>query len=249
MFVNPPPRRHFPARPPAPPVTLAREAADVVALREGTPGLPGRITSDSQNVHDSSIVKSVKVALDKLGPSQFSMEKTVLDVRAYGEKTERAHESGRRAEPAYYPCKALREAGDYDGAYYYFLKARGAPRPLTQACLFIEKPVYDYLLDFERCVLWYLRASGAGPPPPRAGAVPRVSREAGRAEGPPPVHLVQHGVLRRPAGRPPLRPGPAPPPVWLRVCGRGGRRRPVALLEHRVPRRRHAVHARRQLFL
>ena len=87
VFENPPPRRHFPAMPVPSPVTLARQAADVVALQAGRdvgpPGTPGHITSDSQNVHDSSIVKSVKVALDKLGPSSISLEKTALEVRAY----------------------------------------------------------------------------------------------------------------------------------------------------------------------
>jgi len=37
--------------------------------------------SDSQNVHDSSVVKSVKASLEKLGPSGLSMEQTLVTVR------------------------------------------------------------------------------------------------------------------------------------------------------------------------
>lgn len=68
---------------------------------------------------------------------------------------QRAHIYGNRAEPFYYFCKALREEGDHCLAYYYLLQATLVPKPLPQDCLFIEDKVYDYLLDFERCVLWY----------------------------------------------------------------------------------------------
>lgn len=68
--------------------------------------------------------------------------------------THRAQTSARRAEPAYYLCKALREAGDHLTAYHYLLQACQFPKPCPSDCLFIEEAVYDYLLDFERTVLW-----------------------------------------------------------------------------------------------
>lgn len=61
-----------------------------------------------------------------------------------------------RAEPAYYMCKALREHGRHDLAYYFLLQAQRIPKPPADAgCLFVEEAVYDYLLEFERCILWY----------------------------------------------------------------------------------------------
>lgn len=60
-----------------------------------------------------------------------------------------------RAEPGYYMCRALREAGDHDLAYYFLIKALRIPKPPTADCLFIEEAVYDYLLKFELTVLWY----------------------------------------------------------------------------------------------
>lgn len=84
VFENPPPRRNFPAGP----VDPAAALTDLLAVQRrlqgvDTPHVPGVITSDSQNVHDSSIVKSVKVALDKLGPSSISLEKTAVEVRSF----------------------------------------------------------------------------------------------------------------------------------------------------------------------
>ena len=65
----PPPRRQ---RPPAPQGALPKN--------DGGP------RSDAQNVHDSTVVRSVKVALDKLPPSSISMEDTLRQVReALGE--------------------------------------------------------------------------------------------------------------------------------------------------------------------
>lgn len=61
-----------------------------------------------------------------------------------------------RAEPAYYMCKALREQGQYEAAYYYCLRGLKFVRPPPVAqCLFVEHAVYDFLLKFERSVLWY----------------------------------------------------------------------------------------------
>jgi hypothetical protein len=107
VFENPPPRRHFPTRPVAHPVTVARNAADVVALQR-PPGLPGQITSDSQNVHDSSIVRSVNVALDKLGPSSISLEKTALEVRSLVKENESALKGLDLVETNTVPMSALK---------------------------------------------------------------------------------------------------------------------------------------------
>jgi glycosyltransferase involved in cell wall biosynthesis len=68
--------------------------------------------------------------------------------------TDLAQASGRRAEPAYYLCKAFRQAGHHLAAYHYLLQARQFTKPSPQDCLFIDNAVYDYLLDFEQTVLW-----------------------------------------------------------------------------------------------
>jgi hypothetical protein len=68
VFENPPPRRQY--------------VVAVVAPREAAPsGGDDGPRSDSQNVHDSSVVKSVKSALDRLSPSPMSMETTLVEVR------------------------------------------------------------------------------------------------------------------------------------------------------------------------
>ena len=82
MFENPPPRPTFVATPVARPVAATRDTADIEALRDARQ-LPGTPRSDSQNVHDSSVVKSVKMALDRLGPSSIPLEKTAVEVRAF----------------------------------------------------------------------------------------------------------------------------------------------------------------------
>jgi tetratricopeptide (TPR) repeat protein len=69
--------------------------------------------------------------------------------------TQLAHDTGGRAEPAYYMCKALREAGEHARAYSFLVQAKAVPQPPAADCLFVEAPVYDYLLDFEQCLLWY----------------------------------------------------------------------------------------------
>jgi len=71
VFVNPPPRRQVVA----PAVPARRTAADVLENANQHP------RSDSQNVHDSSVVKTVKLALDRMSPSALSLERTLVDVR------------------------------------------------------------------------------------------------------------------------------------------------------------------------
>jgi hypothetical protein len=73
VFVNPPPRRQVVA--PVVPELPRRTAADVLENVNQQP------RSDSQNVHDSSVVKAVKLALDRMGPSALSLETTLVDVR------------------------------------------------------------------------------------------------------------------------------------------------------------------------
>ena len=60
-----------------------------------------------------------------------------------------------RAEPAYYMCKALREREDYALAYYYYLLASRAPKPAPNEDFPVEDAVYDYLLEFEKSIIWY----------------------------------------------------------------------------------------------
>lgn len=86
VFHNPPPRPTFVQRPPANAAAAAAAnpdvAADIVALRDAR-HLAGTPRSDSQNVHDSSVVKSIKIAMDRLGPSSIPLEKTALEVRSF----------------------------------------------------------------------------------------------------------------------------------------------------------------------
>lgn len=85
--------RTFPP-PPPPTVHLHRRRLEVVprptpglevegAVAEGVvTGIAGRgPRSDSQNVHDSSVVKSVKASLERIGPSPLSTEMTLIEVR------------------------------------------------------------------------------------------------------------------------------------------------------------------------
>ena len=78
FFVNPAPRRqHVPDDVPD---DVPRTDVEII---DNVNRLP---RSDSQNVHDSSVVKSVKASLEKLGPSGLSMEQTLVTVRvALGE--------------------------------------------------------------------------------------------------------------------------------------------------------------------
>ena len=73
MFHNPPPRRQHVAVVVAP--DPPRTDVEIIQNVNRSP------RSDSQNVHDSSVVKSVKAALGKLGPSSLSMEQTLVNVR------------------------------------------------------------------------------------------------------------------------------------------------------------------------
>lgn len=77
---NPPPRRHAPVA--VHPARAHQErAGDVVALQRPVHPQLGGPQSDSQNVHDSTVVKSVKAALDKLPPSSLSTEESLKQVR------------------------------------------------------------------------------------------------------------------------------------------------------------------------
>ena len=58
-----------------------------------------------------------------------------------------------QAEPAYYMCKALREKEEYGLAYHYYLLAARVPKPAPND--YFEEPVYDYLLEYEKSIMWY----------------------------------------------------------------------------------------------
>jgi hypothetical protein len=73
VFHNPPPRRQHVVVVVAP--DPPRTDVEIIQNVNRSP------RSDSQNVHDSSVVKSVKAALNKLGPSALSMEQTLVNVR------------------------------------------------------------------------------------------------------------------------------------------------------------------------
>ncbi len=73
VFVNPPPRRQALQTPPTP-------TRDTVPTTVTTPVTTGP-QSDSQNVHDSSVVRSIKVLLAKLPHSPLSTEESLRQVR------------------------------------------------------------------------------------------------------------------------------------------------------------------------
>ena len=73
VFVNPPPRRQHVVT-----QTAVPDGRTAVEILENVNHRP---RSDSQNVHDSSVVKTVKSALEKIGPSALSLETTLVDVR------------------------------------------------------------------------------------------------------------------------------------------------------------------------
>jgi len=52
-------------------------------------------------------------------------------------------------------CKALREKEDYALAYYYHLLSSRAPKPVPNEDFPVEDAVYDYLLEFEKSIIWY----------------------------------------------------------------------------------------------
>lgn len=83
VLETPRPRPTLVERPVERPVLLACNAADVIALRDARQ-LAGTPRSDSQNVLDSSIVKSVKIALDRLGPSAIPLGVSGRDCVAGG---------------------------------------------------------------------------------------------------------------------------------------------------------------------
>jgi len=63
-----------------------------------------------------------------------------------------------RTELAYYLCKALREEGQTTLAYYYLLLATRTPGPPPREAmnpyLPVESAIHDYLLDYEKSLLW-----------------------------------------------------------------------------------------------
>jgi hypothetical protein len=60
-----------------------------------------------------------------------------------------------RAEPAYYLCKAFREKENYALAYYYYLLASKKSTSKPAGRLPGEEAVHDYLLDYEKSIIWY----------------------------------------------------------------------------------------------
>ena len=61
-----------------------------------------------------------------------------------------------QAELAYHLCRALREDGQNAAAFYYYLMAEKAPNPdaIPNAYIPAESDIYDYLLDYEKSILW-----------------------------------------------------------------------------------------------
>ena len=61
-----------------------------------------------------------------------------------------------QAEPAYHLCRALREDGQNEAAFYYYLLATRAPAPSSssEGYLPVEPEIHEYLLDYEKSILW-----------------------------------------------------------------------------------------------
>lgn len=86
VFENPPPRRQLPGDGmlellQAQTVAMLGPITEQIRAQAAPPLGDDGPRSDSQNVHDSSVVKSVKSALDRLPPSPMSMETTLVEVR------------------------------------------------------------------------------------------------------------------------------------------------------------------------
>jgi len=72
--------------------------------------------------------------------------------------TDRLYATGRiaMAEPAYHLCRALREDGQNEAAFYYYLLATRASTlsSSSEGCLPAEPEIEEYLLDYEKTILW-----------------------------------------------------------------------------------------------
>lgn len=90
------------------------------------------------------------LALSELAAAREWVEKYYTETKA---------EDAWRVEPAYMLCRALRERGDHALAYYYYLKAKGLPvlsaASVTSSYIPLQPDIYDYLLDYEKSVLWF----------------------------------------------------------------------------------------------
>lgn len=80
----------------------------------------------------------------------------VLTDRFYAEAS---GEDARRVEPAYNLCHALRKRGHYALAYYYYLYAKSLSNTslattASNPHIPVQPDIYDYLLDFEKSILW-----------------------------------------------------------------------------------------------
>ncbi len=71
----------------------------------------------------------------------------------WGNKAYNFHRS--RAEPLYLLTKMFREKGQNFKAYHYYRLAKNISYPDKSHTLFIEKNIYDYLLDYEFTILQY----------------------------------------------------------------------------------------------
>lgn len=60
------------------------------------------------------------------------------------------------AEPAYHLCRRLRQTGQNALAYYYYRIAKSFDKPQASSNpgILVEPAVYDYLLDYEKSILW-----------------------------------------------------------------------------------------------
>lgn len=59
-----------------------------------------------------------------------------------------------QAHPAYHLCRALREDGQNEAAFYYYLLAKKASPSSLPGDLPAEPDIHDYLLDYEKSILW-----------------------------------------------------------------------------------------------
>ena len=58
------------------------------------------------------------------------------------------------AEPAYYLCRRLRQTGQNAMAFYYYLLAKSMPGAPIHPRIPAEPGLHEYLLDYEKSILW-----------------------------------------------------------------------------------------------
>ncbi|EWM20239.1 hypothetical protein Naga_100470g1 [Nannochloropsis gaditana] len=101
-------------------------------------------TEVSNDMQDKDILPMVKCFIEN---GELEKARLLVDTTS--------DQSFPRAEPAYYLCKAFREKENYALAYYYYLLASKMSTSKPAGRLPGEEAVHDYLLEYEKSIIWY----------------------------------------------------------------------------------------------